>query len=52
MKYLEFLETVRVIRMLYSVDNARMYFEKNVNMFYKNNFDPKEMLINNQKGET
>lgn len=32
--YSEFLDTVRVIRMLYGADSARIYFTENMNIWY------------------
>lgn len=32
--YLEFLQTVKVYRMLYGVDEARKYFTENIKVYY------------------
>lgn len=34
LSYLEFLQTTKVIRMLYGTENAKKYFTDNIDLYY------------------
>lgn len=52
MKYSEFLDTVKVLRMLYGRHIAEQYFKKNVGQFYNlNSTDLKNLLADSDSVE-